>query len=345
MPARNLTSVISILKYHLFVCTLVFWGCGTLVGNPVEEDDDTTEVDGSTKVADEIPDSPLQILTFNIADAPVDDVQSFFISIAGIDIRNDQDVWINVPMVLEQEIELLQYQNGDSVKFAEYNGISVGTYGETRLNLSPTVLPRLVLADGQIHDLTIEGGETALILTTPFSVEAGIPIDLTLDFDIHRSLKITGEGEGTAYSLQPVLRLLKHGEYGHVEGTAEEGEIVCVYPDGVQLDDSDSCENAMKSAKVKDGKYKLPYLPEGKYKVQVFDKEGKVKKPQGESDKKYDVEAVQYKDLKKKQNGADQGSSFVGKKSGGKGGRKPGKKNVDKPKAHKSKNLGPRADR
>lgn len=290
-----------IMKHHILFWTMILVSCGTLVGNPEEEDDQTKKVD------DQITDTQSQGLTFNIADAPVDGVQSLFITITAIEIKNEAGDWLSIPLVLEQEIDLLKYQDGESIKFAEISEIAAGVYNETRLILSETVTPRVVLATGKTVDLTIPGGESSgLKLKIPFTVEAGTPVDITLDFDIRRSLKIKGEGDDAEYSLSPVLRLLKHGEYGHVEGIAEEGKIVCVYPEDVQPDESDDCEHALNSAIVKDGKYKLPHLPKGKYKVQVFDKDGKVKHKDGEKDQKYDVEPVQYKDLKKRSNHGDE---------------------------------------
>ncbi len=274
--------------YSLYLLILVV-GCGTLVGNPEDE--------SSQNDIDDTDPSALQSVTFNIADAPVDNAVSLFITISALDVRLEDGEWINIPLVLEQEIDLLQYQNGDSVKFAEIAKMASGTYTETRLILSEKVEPRLVLNDETSHSLKVPGGETSGIkIKQPFTVEPGVPVDLTLDFDLRQSLKITGSGDNISYSLSPVLRLLKHGEYGHIEGEEADGKVVCIYAEGVQPDETDSCENASNSAIVKDGKYKLPHLPKGKYKIQVFDQEGKAKpKP---DDTGIDVEAVEYKQLK-----------------------------------------------
>jgi hypothetical protein len=275
-------------NYSLYLLILVV-GCGTLVGNPEDE--------SSKNDIDDTDPSALQTVTFNIADAPVDDAASVFITISSLDVRLEGGEWINIPLVLEQEIDLLRYQNGDSVKFAEIAKMAAGTYTETRLVLSEKAEPRLVLNDETSHILKIPGGETSGIkIKQPFTVEPGMPVDLTLDFDLRKSLKVSGSGDNLRYSLSPVLRLLKHGEYGHIEGEEADGKVVCIYPEGVQPDETDSCENAFNSAIVKDGKYKLPHLPKGKYKIQVFDQEGKAKPKSDDSG--IEVEAVEYKQLK-----------------------------------------------
>ncbi len=278
-----------LIKNHALYLILSIVGCGTLVGNPEDESSENDIVDAEQ--------SNLQSVTFNIADAPVDNAVSLFITISSLDVRLEEGEWINIPLVFKQEIDLLQYQNGDSVKFAEIEKMAAGTYTETRLILSEDDEPRLVLADNSSHNLKIPSGDTSGIkIKQPFTVEPGEPVDLTLDFDLRKSLKVTGSGENIRYSLSPVLRLLKHGEYGHIEGEEVDGKVVCVYAEGVQPDETDSCENASNSAIVKNGKYKLPHLPKGKYKIQVFDQEGKAK-PKSE-DIDIEVDAVEYKQLK-----------------------------------------------
>lgn len=269
------------LPVSSLVCLLFAVSCGTLVGNP-EEDDDGNSIPKEDVVGGD----QASGLTFNIADAPIDNVQSVFITIVGVEIKAEEGEWLAIPLVIDQEVDLLKYQDGDSLKFAETGPIVAGVYTETRLILSDKVLPRIVLLDGTTHDLKIPGGESSgLKIKAPFTAEAGKAVDLTLDFDLRRSLRMSGQGNNKKYLLQPVLRLLKHGEYGHIEGEEASGHVVCVYQDGVEPDSNDNCEQALNSAIVKNGKYKLPHLPKGKYKIQVFDKDGKAigsKNPEAE---------------------------------------------------------------
>src|SRR5690606_16060755 len=84
-----------------------------------------------------------------------------------------------------------------------------------------------------------------------------------------------------------------------------EGHLVCAYLDGVEPDASDSCDNALNSAIVKNGSYKLPHLPQGKYKVQVFDRTGK---PIGHKKSDATVTAAKYKKLPGDDDADDEGS-------------------------------------
>jgi hypothetical protein len=315
--------ILNILPLTVWFAFVLAAGCGTLVGNP-EDDEDGKSVPEESQVGN----NQAASLTFNIADAPIDDVQSVFITITGVEIKPESGDWISIPLVVQQEIDLLQYQDGASLKFAETGPIAAGLYSETRLILSDSVSTRIVLLDGKTYDLKVPGGEeSGLKLKTPFTAEAGKGVDLTLDFDLRRSLRVAGQGENKKYMLQPVLRLLKHGEYGHIEGDETAGHIVCVYPEGVQPDSSDACENALNSAIVKNGKYKLPHLPKGKYKIQVFDKDGKaIDGKQSDADvtpaKYKELEGDEDKDLDEddddddKEGGKDKGKDGDGESKG-----------------------------
>lgn len=281
-----------LFKHQIFLIMLLVVSCGTLVGNP---EDDEGE---ANNIADDAAQTQAQVLTFNIADAPVDGAVSLFITISSIEIRKETGDWVSIPLIVQQEIDLLQYQDGNSLKFAEASVVDAGVYTETRLILSETAGSRLVLADAKTYDLKIPGGDSSGIkIKVPFTVDIGQPADLTLDFDVRKSLKVSGTGGSLKYSLSPVLRLLKHGEYGHIDGEVADGKIVCVYMEEAEADDTDDCANALNSAIVKNGKYKLPHLPKGKYKILVFGEDGQVKHENDVDD--IDVEPVEYKDLKK----------------------------------------------
>lgn len=256
--------VLGVWAFYLLVV-----GCGTLVGNPEEEVSNSV----SSDAVDDTPQA--QALSFNIADAPIDDARSVFVTIAGVEIKQADAGWLEIPLVVDQEVDLLRYQDGASLKFAEIGPFPSGIYTKTRLILSSSAVPRIVLINGTEEELLIPGEQVSGIeIDTPFVAESGKSVDVTLDFDLRKSLRVV-EGDRKTYILQPVLRLLKDGEFGHIEGFEEEGRIVCIFLEGTEPDRDDTCENALNSAIVKNGKYKLPHLPQGAYKIQVYDGKGK----------------------------------------------------------------------
>lgn len=132
-------------------------------------------------------------------------------------------------------------------------------------------------------------------LTLSISAESfDTPVEITFDFDLRKSLQSKGEGGSKQYTLNPTLRMLKAGEFGEITGTAPDGHVVCVYLIKAEMDSDDNCENAINSAKVKNGKYTLPYMPEGSYKVRVFDKIGAIRQAETE-DNEHKVEPLAYK--------------------------------------------------
>lgn len=277
-----------------FVLSLavVLAACGTLVGNP-EEDDGSKPPKPAGAV------TPVAPVTFSLTDAPLDDARSVLLTVAGLEVSLAGEEWINVPLKVATEIDLLQYQDGASLPLAEITELPVGTYTQTRLRLSDSVPAKIVLTDGSEHELEIPSADkTGIKIVTPFAVEVGKPVALTIDFDLRKSVKRVGggnlgngkgqgnghgqglskkaDGEGGRYVMRPVLRLLRDDEAGGIKGDAK-GKIVCVYPVDAETDDADDCDKSSNSGKVKNGRYKIAFLPPGDYVVRIFDEDGSVR--------------------------------------------------------------------
>jgi hypothetical protein len=278
------------------VCVLVIDACGgTLGGNP-----ESTEPDGQQQRPD--PANP-PALTFSITDAPVEDARHVYVSVESIQIAQKEGEWVNIPLEMDSEIDLLQLQNGATELLASIDELPAGTYGQTRLVLAEEAPGRLIDNEGVEHSLFIPGGaESGLKIQTAFTKVDGVPLSLTIDFDLRKSIKIVGNGEGegegngndrkSKYMLRPVLRLTDDSKSGSAEGEGQNGSVVCVYADGASKDSSDTCDSAISSTTVKNGQFKLAFLDPGTYDLRVFrnkvavgDVEDVVVKAKGAADK------------------------------------------------------------
>jgi hypothetical protein len=252
------------------VCVLLIDACGgTLGGNP-----ESTEPDAQQQRPD--PSNP-PALTFSITDAPVEDARHVYVSVESIQIAQKEGDWIDIPLETDSEIDLLQLQNGATELLASIAELPAGTYGQTRLVLAEEAPGRLIDNEGVEHSLFIPGGaESGLKIQTAFTKVDGVPVSLTIDFDLRKSIKVAGNGEGNGsdnkskYMLRPVLRLTDDSKSGSAEGEGQNGSVVCVYADGATKDNSDSCENAITSTTVKNGQFKLAFLDPGTYDLRVF---------------------------------------------------------------------------
>jgi len=79
------------------------------------------------------------------------------------------------------------------------------------------------MVDGKEHDLRIPSGdETGLKLNHSFVIAAGGESSFTIDFDLRKSVHMTGNGE---YKLRPTLRIVDHAEMGSLSGSIDPGLI------------------------------------------------------------------------------------------------------------------------
>jgi hypothetical protein len=70
---------------------------------------------------------------------------------------------------------------------------------------------------GAGHELTIPSGmQSGLKLNRGFDVPAGGSADFTIDFDLHKSVHMTGSG---SYMLRPTLRMVDNIMVGSISGT------------------------------------------------------------------------------------------------------------------------------
>jgi uncharacterized protein (DUF2141 family) len=255
------------------VCVLLIDACGgTLGGNPESTEPDTDQRPEPGPVVQ-------PALTFSITDAPVENAQHVYIAVESVQIAQTEGEWVTIPMETDQEIDLLQLQNGETSLLASIESLPAGTYGQTRLVLSDEAPGRLVDNEGVEHTLFIPGGsESGLKIQTAFTKVDGVPLELTIDFDLRKSIKVIGSGNGNGngnengskYMLKPVLRLADNSKSGSAAGEGQDGSVVCVYADGAARDNDDACENAITSAKVKNGQFKLAFLEPGTYDLRVF---------------------------------------------------------------------------
>jgi hypothetical protein len=239
--------------------------CGTLAGSP----------GGSTKTTPSTPQpAPAAFAPVSIAitDAPIDDVQSAFVTVIAVELTQDGTGWTEVPLATSTEIDLLQYQGGQSLGLAALDKLAAGTYASLRLKLDPDHPPRLVEADGTVDPLTIPSANASGIkVDTPFTVTPGQTTKLTIDFDLRKSIKAAGNGgSGPKYILNPVLRLVADDGAGTVTGTSAAGGTVCLYAQGATKDDDDGGEHAETCGVVRDGKVDIGFVPAGLYEVRVF---------------------------------------------------------------------------
>jgi hypothetical protein len=156
-----------------------------------------------------------------------------------------------------RSFDLLELRNGASAVLGD-SVLPAGKYTQIRLILGEG---NYVIEDGLKYDLTVPSGfETGIKLNHQFTIEPNTIYELLLDFNVDKSIYITGSGE---HILNPVIRVMPLIISGSISGqvlptdalatvfTTTGADTVTTYPDD-------------------DGFFKLMALPEGNYDVEIF---------------------------------------------------------------------------
>ena len=238
-------------------------------------------------------------LSLRITDAAVDSAEHVYIQFSGLEIHGAggmsttlyycQDPADPTKTIVSQapcttppapkRLDLLALSGGLAETLLNSFTLPAGHYNWIRLAVDTAgTRDSYIVVGGTEHELTIPSGdETGLKLNRGFNVPAGGSADFTVDFDLRKSVHLTGTGE---YLLRPTLRLADNSMSGAIAGTVNPALVpggctpsVYVFEGGgVMPDDIDgTAPDPVTTATVKlDGgvyKYQAAFLEAGSYTV------------------------------------------------------------------------------
>lgn len=241
-------------------------------------------------------------LSLQVTDAAVDSAEHVYVQFSGLELQAAggkrttlyycQDPADNSKTIVSdsacttnpapKQIDLLALHGGLADTLLGDYSLDSGHYSWIRLmvDTSGTHDSYIVLLGGADHELTIPSGEqTGLKLNRGFDVPAGGSARFTVDFDLRKSVHVTGTGE---YMLRPTLRLVDNAMSGSIAGIVDPALVTtactpAVYVfegSGVTPDDIDGiAADPVTTATVKldsnDGQYKYTaaFLETGNYTI------------------------------------------------------------------------------
>jgi len=229
---KLITLIVLLFSLALFSCTK----------------DSTSPTSGMGEMKIYLTDSPAEYDAVNIVVNRVDVHKS---DIGGSDsgwvVINDNSTTYN----------LLEFRNGVTSVLGDAE-LYVGHYTQMRLIIGEG---SHVIVEGNTYSLEIPSGDTSgFKFTHAFTIEENKVYELTVDFEVKRSVFLTGNNR---YTLQPTLRLVPDVISGTISGTVlpldsqsivwsiVDTDSVFAYPDET-------------------GFFKLMALPEGQYDVNIF---------------------------------------------------------------------------
>ena len=183
-------------------------------------------------------------LTLSITDAAVDNAEHVYVQFHGIELQGAgtrtvlyycQDATDAGNTVVSnttcttpaapKKIDLLAMHSGLSDTLLNGYVLPAGQYNWIRLMVDTDAMldSYIVVMGGASHELTIpSGSESGLKLNRGFVVPSGGSADFTIDFDLRKSIHVTGMGE---YMLRPTLRLADNTLAGAITGSVATSAI------------------------------------------------------------------------------------------------------------------------
>ncbi len=219
------------MKYLLILPILVLMLAG--VGCSGSSNPDTAEDIGT--------------LTLSMTDAPVDagDIAGVYISITKVEIgdkASGEVEWVELAdySAAPKQLNLLDYTGGLAYEIGQFD-IEAGTYNQIRFYLDATEEGQgaptspgcyIEFTDESTEPLFVpSGSNSGYKAVGAFEVAVNSDTEITVDFDVRKSLHVTGQGQNQRYILQPTLRLIVDSEAGNITGTVnDESGLIDIHP-------------------------------------------------------------------------------------------------------------------
>jgi hypothetical protein len=162
-------------------------------------------------------------LTVGITDAPVDNAEQVIVEVTSLELHSEGGDQLTYSFQPAKSIDLLSLQGGLREKLLDGEQLPAGSYTWMRLGVHADfdgVMDSYIETGGAMTELRIpSGAETGLKINTPFNIVATQLNDLTIDFDLRKSIHQPAGQPG--YILRPTLRLVRTSSAGNIVGTVD----------------------------------------------------------------------------------------------------------------------------
>lgn len=228
-------------------------------------------------------------LALSVTDAPIDanNVKAVYVTFTGLEYQNNGGTWETATdFTGPQTVNILDLQNGKTSLLGNYT-LKSGNYSGLRFKLdapskgtnNPTNPGCYVeLNTGEKMPLFVpSGSQSGYKANGNFSVPINGTVEVTADFDLRKSITVTGSGN--TYILNPTLKIIVNNQSGSISGIvsnlAGDKKYVLYSYEKDKYTNSESNEptgenvrfpNAISSTKINStGAYTLSFLAAGNY--------------------------------------------------------------------------------
>jgi hypothetical protein len=159
-------------------------------------------------------------------------------------------------------VNLLELINGNTIVFGS-SDVPAGKYTQIRIIIDDA----WVVIDGVRKPMDVpSGAKTGLKLGPQFTVMEGSTYEIVVDFDVNRSVVITGPPHNPGFKLKPHLRVMPMAVSGSISGIVTNPDSL---PTAWAIQDADTITSTIVDPI--SGFFRLGFLPAGFYTVSIRD--------------------------------------------------------------------------
>ena len=216
------------------------------------------------------------MIALSLTDAPTDheDITGVYVTFVGLQYHyaDSNESWEDVDFNKSRTVDLLTLQDGNTTLLNQVE-LPAGVIDHVRFKLDlDKCYVTLIGEINQTMELDVpSGGQTGYKAIGSFTIPAGGTVNVTADFDLRKSVTVTGNG---TYKLRPTIKIVDNIEVGEINGTMSADvngsqAILYAYSDGTWDDNETNATNnfshAVVSVDATDGSFTLPWLTTGTY--------------------------------------------------------------------------------
>jgi hypothetical protein len=169
------------------------------------------------------------IASMSITDAkPMlpDNVTNCFVTIDEVLVHKSGGSWQILPLKQTPfTIDLLQFTDGFTTEFVPPVALESGHYTQIRLSVTNAALRFDNGGTTEDVTVTIPSGNLKTDENFDFNVTDGTAVDITVDFDLSKSIVVEGPSGSPSYKLKPVLHLVHTTEAATIDGSITNASI------------------------------------------------------------------------------------------------------------------------
>ena len=156
-------------------------------------------------------------------------VTNCFVTIDEVSVHSSGGGWQSLPMArTPYTIDLLQFTEGLTTEFVPPVALPSGKYTQVRLS----VVGAKIRFNNDPNDevgMTIPSENLKTNKNFDVDVDQGAAVDITIDFDLSKSIVVEGPAGSPSYKLEPVLHLVETAEAATIEGFIANSSFIGSY--------------------------------------------------------------------------------------------------------------------